>query len=133
MWTWPMHGGSLTRSQATAKAFGRPWRYTFRPDANWWPDMPLTTCGRRQNVGIEAIARAVLSGDALAARSLVQDWLATAPSISAELPPTSPDLRVRALSAALSELFADRLSQQPPDWARGIGALDEPLYLLKAA
>jgi hypothetical protein len=84
-------------------------------------------------VGIEGIARAILSGDALAVRSLVQDWLSTSPSVAAESLPTSSDVQIRALSAALSELFAIRLAQQPPIWAREIGPLDEPLYLLTAA
>jgi hypothetical protein len=84
-------------------------------------------------VGVEAIAEAVLAGEALEARSLTQDWLAAAPRLVDEPPPRSADVRVRAVAAALAELFADRLGQAPPPWAAAVGPADEPLYLLRAA
>lgn len=84
-------------------------------------------------MGIEAIARAAVEGDALAARSLAQDWLAGHPRVADELPPTSSDVRVRAAAASLAEMFADRLAQPPPAWAAAIAPLDEPFYLLAAA
>lgn len=88
-------------------------------------------CGRA--TGVEAIARAVVAGDALAARALAQDWLGTCPRFAAEPPPTSADARVRATAASLVELFAARSGQPAPGWAASIGPLDEPLYLLAAA
>ena len=84
-------------------------------------------------MGVEAIAQAVVSGDALAARSLAQDWLAAAPRVAGEPPPSSADPRVRAVTAALAELFADRLGQLPPVWAAAIGPVDEPYFLVAAA
>jgi hypothetical protein len=38
-----------------------------------------------------------------------------------------------ALAAGLLELFAQRLNQPSPAWTQLVGALPEPLYLLKAA
>lgn len=105
----------------------------LRPAARWQRGTHSRTSGRRPAVGVEAIARAVVAGDALAARSLAQDWLAADPRLSDEPPPSSPDARVRAVSAALAELFADRLGQAAPAWAAGIGPLDEPFYLLASA
>lgn len=83
---------------------------------------------------IERIARAALSGDALATRALVQDWCATSPRVSDEPPPANPtDSTVFALSAALAELFATRLGQQPPAWTAAAGPAPAPVYLVRAA
>jgi hypothetical protein len=79
------------------------------------------------------IVRSILAGEALVARSLVQDWLASQPDLPSELQPDSNDGQVLALSAALVELFAERLGQRPPDWTQRISPLVEPLFLLKAA
>ena len=82
---------------------------------------------------LERIARAALDGDGLQARSLLQDWLRTAPVV-AEVPPpdASTDPAAASLTAALSELMADRLGQPPPPWARSIGGVAEPVYLVRA-
>ena len=82
---------------------------------------------------LEAIAIAVVAGDALSARSLTQDWLATSPRLAGEAPPASEDARVRAVAAGLAELFAERLGQTAPAWAGSVASLDEPLFLLAAA
>jgi len=84
-------------------------------------------------VGVEAIAIAVIEGDALLARSLAQDWLGSDPIASEEPEPLSHDVRVRAVAASLVELFAERLGQKAPVWTNSVGAMDEPFYLLKAA
>ncbi len=36
-------------------------------------------------------------------------------------------------ASSFVELFALRLAQSPPDWTRSVGALSEPIYLVKAA
>lgn len=84
-------------------------------------------------MGVEAIATAILRGDALAARSLTHDWLAGMPQVAAEPAPTSRDARVRAVAASLIELFAERISQTAPAWSGGVGPVEEPIYLLAAA
>ena len=38
-----------------------------------------------------------------------------------------------AAAASLVELLSLRLHQTPPPWAKDVGALPEPIYLLKAA
>jgi hypothetical protein len=43
------------------------------------------------------------------------------------------DSRLLAAAASLVELFALRLGQAPPLWTKDVGALPEPIYLLKAA
>lgn len=84
-------------------------------------------------MGIESITRAILDDDALLARSLVQDWFAAGPRMAAEPEPLSRDARLLAIAASLAELFAERFGQTPPGWAKDIGPLDEPIYLLGAA
>ena len=83
---------------------------------------------------MERIARSALSGDAVGTRALVQDWLEGQPSVSDEPPPAATaDATTVALTAALAELWADRLGQRPPPWAGVIGAAPEPVFLLLAA
>ena len=84
-------------------------------------------------MGVEAIAAAVVAGDALAARSAAQDWLATSPRVSDERPPVSDDPRVRAVAAGLAEMFAERLGQPAPGWTASVLPLDEPYFLVSAA
>jgi hypothetical protein len=43
------------------------------------------------------------------------------------------DSRLLAAAASLVELLALRLRQTPPPWTKDVGALPEPVYLLKAA
>ena len=79
------------------------------------------------------IAEAILDGEALLARSHVQDWLSSRPDLAKEPLPETADVRVLALSAALVELFAERLGQQTPEWTKQVLPLHEPVYLLRSA
>lgn len=81
---------------------------------------------------VEEISKAILAGQALAARSLVQEWLSTRPDLAHEPVPQTSDGRVLALSAALVELFAERLGQRSPDWTKEVRPLREPVYLLRS-
>ena len=82
---------------------------------------------------IEQLAEAALNGESLRLRSLTQDLFHENPNIS-ELPrPRTKDSLVLAAAASLVELFASRLHQHPPSWTKEIGALPEPIYLVKAA
>lgn len=59
-------------------------------------------------------------------RSLTQDLLSEHPK------PQTDDARLLAAAASLVELLALRLRQPPPPWAKDVGALPEPMHLLKA-
>ena len=83
-------------------------------------------------VTIEQLAEAALNGESLLLRSLTQDLLRERPSLSECPKPQTDDLRILAAAASLVELFAMRLRQTPP-WTKDVGALPEPIYLLKAA
>ena len=84
-------------------------------------------------VTIEQLAEAALNGESLLLRSLTQDLLRETPRLSDCLKPQTDDSRVMAAAASLVELLALRLSQTPPQWTQDVGALPEPIYLLKAA
>ena len=82
---------------------------------------------------IEQLAQAALERDHLQLRSLVQD-LTCAKMDWSKLPrPSTNDPRLLAMSAALIELLAQRNDQNPPAWAKEIGALKEPFFLLESA
>ncbi len=80
---------------------------------------------------LERIADAALSGDALATRAHLLEWMATSPRV-ADAPPPSPATApaTRSLAAALAELFAARWDQVPPGWAAEIGPALAPTYLV---
>jgi hypothetical protein len=82
---------------------------------------------------LQQIARSAISGDALATRSLLQDWLATGPEFARIAMPVSDDPTELALSAGLVELFATRTNQPPPAWTASIGPATAPVYLLRSA
>jgi hypothetical protein len=84
-------------------------------------------------VRIEQVAEAVLKGEGLAARSLVQDFFSETPRLDNIPKPSVEDTRLLAASASLLELFAVRLGQDAPAWTKTIGPLPEPIFLLKAA
>ena len=84
-------------------------------------------------VKVESIAQAVLAGDALAARSLTQDFMRSSPHFADIKSPAVQDAQLLALTAALLEMFAERSHQVAPSWTQVIGRLPEPVYLLKAA
>lgn len=81
----------------------------------------------------ENIANAILTNDPLTARSLVQDWLRSAPVFANEPPPCTFDVRARAVAAAIVELLAERAGQPAPNWTAGEGKLSTPLFLVAAA
>ncbi len=82
---------------------------------------------------IEQLAQAALERDHLKLRSLVQDL--TRKKITwGDLPrPSTNDLRLLIMSAALVELLALRNGQTPPEWTKDIGSLKEPFFLLESA
>lgn len=84
-------------------------------------------------VRIEQLAEAAINQDALLLRSLTQDLFRERPMLKDVLRPMAADFKTLAAAAALIELFAERLHQEPPAWTREIGPLSEPIYLLKAA
>lgn len=82
---------------------------------------------------IEQLAEAALQRDSLRLRSLVQD-ISRSNVIWKEIPrPSTSDLRLLAVSAALAELLASRQNQIPPSWTKEIGPLKEPFFLLQSA
>ena len=82
---------------------------------------------------IEQLAEAALNGDSLRLRGLTQDLLREYPSLTDYPKPETDDSNILAAAASLLELFSFRLRQAPPVWTKDIGALSEPIYLLKAA
>lgn len=82
---------------------------------------------------LEQLAAAALQGESLSLRSLTQDWLRTQPNLSDCPKPQTTDASQLAAAASLVELLAARLHQPPPAWAQEVGALPEPIYLLKSA
>src|SRR6266851_2662933 len=89
--------------------------------------------GSSNVVRIEQLAEAAINQDARSLRSLTQDLLREHPRLKDFPRPLTVDFRTLAAAAALIELFAERLHQEPPAWTREIGALPEPIYLVKAA
>jgi hypothetical protein len=84
-------------------------------------------------VRIEQLAEAAINQDALSLRGLTQDLWRERPTLKDFPRPTAGDFKTLAAAAALIELFAERLHQEPPPWAQEIGRLPEPMYLVKAA
>jgi hypothetical protein len=84
-------------------------------------------------VTIEQLAEAALNGESLRLRGLTQDLLREHPRLSEHPKPETNDSQVLAAAASLLELLALRLRQAPPPWTKDVGALPEPIHLLKAA
>ncbi len=84
-------------------------------------------------VRIENLAEAALRHDGLLLRSLAQDLLRAEPDLGKVPDPQTGDARVRMASAALIELLAERTGQAAPSWAKSIGKLPEPFFLLASA
>lgn len=82
---------------------------------------------------IEQIAQAALERDHLKLRSFVQDFIRAKTDFSQLPRPSTTDARLLVVSAALTELLAQRNSQIPPAWTKEIGALKEPFFLLESA
>ncbi len=84
-------------------------------------------------MSIEQIARAALDGEALLVRSLVQDLLVSDLAL-AEIPkPSAKDDKLLATASAILELLAQRAGVEPPEWTAEIGAVSEPIYLVRSA
>jgi hypothetical protein len=84
-------------------------------------------------VRIDDLASTALAADALKLRSLAMDWLSENQAIGECAPPDSSDQAIRAVAAALVEMFAERRNERPPLWTSEISAVAEPIYLLQAA
>ncbi len=82
---------------------------------------------------IEQLAQAALERDHLKLRSLVQDFARAKTDYSKLSRPFTKDIRLLVISAALTELLAQRNNQTPPTWTKEIGALKEPFFLLESA
>ena len=82
---------------------------------------------------LEDIAHAALDGDALALRSLVQDWLGADIRLADVACPATRDPAVLAVSAALAELFAQRTGQPAPAWTSVVSGLPEARFLVRSA
>jgi hypothetical protein len=82
---------------------------------------------------IEKLAQAALERDHLKLRSLVQDFVRAKTDYSKLPRPTTTNARLLVISAALTELLAQRNNQTPPAWTKEIGALKEPFFLLESA
>jgi hypothetical protein len=81
----------------------------------------------------EDIAIQILAHEPLQVRSLVQDWIRSAPVFAHEPAPTSGDARVRAIAASVIELLAERARQPAPAWTATVGGLAAPVFLVDAA
>lgn len=84
-------------------------------------------------VKFETIAEAILQGNALGARSLVQDWMSEPAATRDVGRPATTDPVALALAASLMELFAARLGQAIPIWTDSIPALEQPLFPMRAS
>ena len=82
---------------------------------------------------IEQLAQAALERDHLKLRSLVQDFVRAKTDFGKLPHPSTTDARLLVVSAALTELLAQRNNQSPPAWTKEIGALKEPFFLLESA
>ncbi|MBI3915352.1 MAG: hypothetical protein HY327_14340 [Chloroflexi bacterium] len=82
---------------------------------------------------LEQLAQVALERDNLRLRSLAQDLMRSKTPFSTLARPSSRDLRLLALSAALVELLAARRGENPPAWTNEVGALDAPFFLIESA
>jgi hypothetical protein len=84
-------------------------------------------------VRIEQLAEAAINHDALLLRSLTQDLRRERPNLREYSKPTAVNFEILAAAASLIELLAQRLNQEPPSWTKDVGALPEPIHLVKSA
>lgn len=84
-------------------------------------------------VRIEQLAEAAINQDALLLRSLTQDFLRERPRLKDVPRPDVSDSQTIVAAASLMELLAARLHQEAPAWTDEVGALPEPIHLVKAA
>ena len=86
-----------------------------------------------QTITIEQIATAVLDDDNLSTRALVQAFLRSRPVLADIAVPKTDNPVLLVVAAALLELFSLRTHQPAPGWTQQVGAVEQPLYLLKSA
>jgi hypothetical protein len=84
-------------------------------------------------VRIEQLAEAAINHDALLLRSLTQDFLRERPNLKEYSKPTAVNFKTLAAAASLIELLAERSNQEPPSWTKEVGALPQPVHLVKSA
>ena len=84
-------------------------------------------------VRIEQLAEAAINHEALLLRSLTQDLLLERPNLREYSKPAAVSFKTLAAAASLIELLAERLNQEPPSWTKDVGALPEPIHLVKSA
>ena len=84
-------------------------------------------------VTLESVADAAWRRDSLELRRLTQDFLRDHPRLDEVPRPTTTNLQLLTVAAALVELFALRAGQRYPSWTLEIGAMPTPMYLLEAA
>lgn len=90
--------------------------------------MPFGIYGSRCMEPIEQLAQAALERDHLKLRSLVQDF-ARAKTDFGKLPrPSTTDARLLVISAALTELLAQRNNQTPPETISIYAPPDKMIY-----
>ena len=82
---------------------------------------------------LEQLAQAALNRDTLLLRSLVQDFTRANVKWSDLSRPQTNDPRLLGMAASLAELLAARQEQTPPTWAKNVGPLKEPFFLLQSA
>lgn len=82
---------------------------------------------------IEKIAQAALERDSLQLRSLVQDFSHAKLEISQLPKPETDNHNLLVVTAALTELLAERNNQTAPSWTKEIGSLAEPFFLVESA
>ena len=84
-------------------------------------------------VRFEGIVEAILEGDALATRNLVQEWMSEPQATRDVVKPATGDPLRLALAASLMELFAARLGQAAPAWTQWIPPLEHPFFPVRAS
>lgn len=82
---------------------------------------------------IEKIAQAALERDSLQLRSLVQDFAHANLEISKLPKPITNNQNLLVMTAALTELLAERTNQTAPNWTKEIGSFSEPFFLVESA
>ena len=78
---------------------------------------------------ISVLAKALLSGDLLAARQIVADFQRVRTSFENIERPEGVSERELAVAAAVIEMLAERRHLKPPIWTAGIGALPDLVVL----
>ncbi len=84
-------------------------------------------------MNLDDLVHSILAYDALASRQWVSDSLRAGLDWTAMPRPTGLDETEMGVAAAIAELLASRVGQEPPSWTVTIEAPPEPVFLVKAA